>query len=53
MQMKCKDCEHKYIKDLFDDGSELVYICEIDNHYIGYSEDTDIECEIEVEHERL
>ena len=45
--MKCANCSKKYLKDLFDDGQEMVYICEVDNHYIGYPDELDIECETE------
>lgn len=42
----CLNCENSYTKDLFDDGSEIVYICNLDNHYIGYPEEASKEtCE--------
>ena len=36
---RCAECEKKYLKDLLGEGSEMVYICGVDNHYIGYPED--------------
>ena len=47
--MKCNNCESKYLKDISydEENPECVYICGKDNHYIGYPEDCNIECEIE------
>lgn len=48
-KMKCNNCENKYLKDINydEENPEYVYICGKDNHYIGYPEDCNIECEIE------
>ena len=35
----CIHCDHCWIKDLFGDGTEMVYICGLDNGYIGYPDE--------------
>ena len=35
----CLNCDNSWIKDLFDDGKEIVCICNCDNTYIGYPDE--------------
>lgn len=42
--MICKECNRMYNKDLFNDNKEIVCICGKDNHYIGYPDETGVEC---------
>lgn len=39
----CLNCDNSWIKDLFDDGKEMVYICSCDNAYIGYPDEAEKE----------
>ena len=39
----CLNCDNSYMKDLFDDGKEMVCICSCDNTYIGYSDEAEKE----------
>lgn len=39
----CLNCDNSYMKDLFDDGKEIVCICNCDNAYIGYPDEAEKE----------
>ena len=48
--MLCSDCREVGYKPLFDDDpNEIICICMIDNHYIGYPDELNQKCEVEKE----